>query len=197
MRRLLCPLLCLLLTACLNRPDSLAPVVTITSPPAGTVQRAEGLEVRGYALDDDGIQSIRVNSGEFMSDPSYAGERGNKLVEFGFRVQGVRGGQQEYRIEVADASGRTTTLDYLIQIDEEAPVITIEGVEPVPGNQLRVSGVVTDNNLVARIFVNDEELFFSPAEQRRFTMTTLQTGGAVRVVAYDQAGNRAVAEATP
>lgn len=189
--------LMLLLAGCLSRPDSLAPVVTITSPPAGTVQRAEGLTVRGYALDDDGIQSLRVRGSEFLDSPIYASERGNKLIEFSFTVQEVSGGQQEYRIEVTDGSGRTSTLDYLIQIDEEPPVITIESVEPVPGNQLRVSGVVSDNNAVARILVNDEELVFAPTEQRRFTMTTLQTGGAVRVVAYDQAGNRAAVEATP
>jgi hypothetical protein len=187
----------LFLAACVGRPDSLAPIITITEPPTGTVQRAEGLTVTGYALDDSGIAAIRVNgSANFLDNPGYQNERGNKLVQFWFQPGEIQAGQRTFTIEVEDVSGRVSTLDYVVQIDTEPPVIEIDRIEFVAGNQLRVSGLVRDNDRVARIAVNDEELPFSPVEQRRFSVT-IPRAEAVRVVAYDQAGNRAVAEETP
>ncbi len=191
---LLFTLLSLVLTACFNRPDSLAPLVTITDPPTGTVRRAAGLEVWGYALDDDGITSIRVNNSEnFFASPSYARERGNRLVRFGFGAAEIQAGQRRFTVEVEDGSGRVTTLLYEIQIDTEAPVISAE-LEAVASDQVRVSGLVSDNDRVTRILIgdgeNDNELSFSPVEQRRFSLV-IPRSETVRLVAFDQAGNEA------
>ena len=49
------------LAGCLNRTDSLAPVVSITDPRSGATRTTEDLVIAGYALDDEGIAAIRVN----------------------------------------------------------------------------------------------------------------------------------------
>ena len=66
-------LLSLALSACVERSDSLAPLVNITFPRSGTVRSAENLQISGYALDDEGIRSLRVNGLDLLGARIYEG----------------------------------------------------------------------------------------------------------------------------
>ena len=125
-----------LLSGCAGRGDSLEPLITITDPRSGTVRTADGLTIRGYAYDDEGIRAIRVDGTDLLSSDAYAGERNKKLVQFGFRPQEVAEGRWASTIVVEDVTGQTTTLPYPLQIDLTAPTLALEPLTRLQDGQL-------------------------------------------------------------
>ncbi len=185
LRGLILPLLGLL-TACVGRGDALAPVVTITEPQGGAVRAGSELQIIGYAMDDVGVASIRVDGSELLDAPVYAGERGKKLINFGLRPRQVREGLWRSELLVTDVDGRTTKLIFPLEIDGTPPTVDITGVEGLADGRSRVSGVARDNDLVERIMVGEVSQSFSPAAQVPFTF---DTDGEVSLTVTDQAGN--------
>ncbi len=170
----------------MNRGDSLAPVVTITEPRSGTVRTGDELRIIGYALDDEGIASIRVDGTELLADEAFAGERGKRLINFGFRPQAVGEGTWRSLITVTDTTGRATTLEFPLEIDSTPPTAEITSVEGLGGSRSRVTGVARDNDLVGEIIVNGTALSFTPASEVTFTQ---DVEGALVIEVIDQAGN--------
>lgn len=179
------------LAGCTGRGDALAPMITITEPQGGAVQAGSDLRIVGYALDDGGITSIRVDGTEILDARGYTGERGKKLINFGFRPRRVREGLWRSELVVADVDGRSTQLSFPLEIDGTPPTVEITGVEGLSGGRTRVSGVARDNDLVGRITVGadtaaEDTLSFTPAAQVPFTF---ETDGDISVRVTDQAGN--------
>lgn len=183
-RLLLLPLLPLV--GCVGRGDALAPVVTITEPQGGAVRAESDVQIVGYAMDDVGVESIRVDDTEFLDAPGYAAERGKKLINFGFRPRLVREGLWRSEILVTDVDGRTTRLTFPLEIDGTPPTVEISSVEGLEGDRRRISGVARDNDLVGSISVGEDARSFSPAAQVPFTF---ETAGEIDLTVTDQAGN--------
>ncbi len=183
---------CLLLglSACMNRSDSLAPLVNITSPKSGTVRTAENLQISGYALDDEGIRSVRVNGLDLLAERIYEGQRDKKLVRFAFIPQSVGEGQWASTIEVTDIDGRVTALDFPLEIDTTPPTLEITGVEGLAEDRVRVVGVARDNDQVGRVSVSGTDISFIPAPQVSFSLDVARAG--LEIIVTDQAGNRIV-----
>ena len=175
-----------LLSGCAGRGDVLAPVVTITEPQGTTVRAESDLQIVGYAMDDTGVSSIRVDGTEILDAPGYAGERGKKLINFGFRPRQVREGLWRSEIIVTDVNGRKTALSFPLEIDGTPPTVTLTGVESLGGGRTRVSGTAQDNGLVSKITAGTTVLSFTPAAQVPFTF---ETTGSVELTVTDQAGN--------
>jgi len=180
-----------LLAGCAGRGDALAPVITIIEPQGGAVRAGSDLRIVGYAMDDTGVASIRVDGTELLDAPVLAGERGKKLINFGFRPRRVREGLWRSELAVTDVDGRTTQLAFPLEIDGTPPTVEITGVEGLSEGRTRVSGVARDNDLVGRITVGADTaaadtLSFTPAAQVPFTF---ETDGDVSVRVSDQAGN--------
>jgi hypothetical protein len=116
--------LCFILTSCITRSDAMAPMITIVEPASGTTRSADKLIVRGYAMDDSGINAIRVSvnnaESDLLSADQYKNERGKKLINFAFGVNQA-GDQFAANIVVDDTTGRSTTLPYTIIIDNTKP----------------------------------------------------------------------------
>ena len=191
MRQTFLPLLLLgaALGGCVGRGDALAPVLTITEPRSGTVRPGGDLQVVGYAMDDTGVSSLRVDGTEILDAPGYEGERDKKLVNFGFRPRQVREGLWRSEIVVTDSSGQSTALTFPLEIDGTPPTVALTGVEQLGGGRTRVSGVASDNDLVSEVVAPDGPLSFTPAAQYAFTF---ETAGEVVMTVRDEAGNETV-----
>ena len=184
--RTLWTLLWLLLGGCVERGDALAPVVTITEPQGSAVRAESELQIIGYAMDDTGVASIRVDGTELLDAPVFADERGKKLINFGFRPRQVEEGLWRSEITVTDLDGRVTQLVFPLTIDGTPPTIEVTGVEGLDGGRRRVSGVARDNDVVARIEAGGTVRSFSPAAQVPFTFETI---GEITLRVVDGAGN--------
>ncbi len=174
------------LSACAGRGDALAPVVTITEPQGGAVRAGTELRIVGYAMDDVGVASIKADGAELLDYPALAGERGKKLINFGFRPQQVREGLWRSQLTVTDVDGRTTGLTLPLTIDGAPPTVDITGVEGLADGRRRVSGVARDDDLVKSVMIGENMLSLSPAVQVSFTFPT---DGTLSVTVTDQAGN--------
>lgn len=175
-------LLSALLSGCFSRGDSLAPIVTL-DPPDGAVRPADRLDVLGYALDDEGISSVRVRQTDLLVE----GEAGKKLVQFGFRPN-VQDSQFAATIVVEDTSGNVTSREYSLQIDAQAP--TLEGLEvtQLESGRLRVSGVARDNDLIKTITVAGQSAPFVASEERAFSLD-VDPAEDMSIEIEDRAGN--------
>ncbi len=164
-------LLALILTGCITRSDAMAPRITIVEPASGTTRSADNLVVRGYAMDDSGINSIRVNVNdketELLDSEQLKNEKGKKLINFGFRANQV-GDRFLANIVVDDTTGRTTTLPYELIIDTIKPTIEITGVTDLGDNRLRVVGIARDNDKVKSIVIAGQALSFLPQAEQPF-----------------------------
>lgn len=188
--------LILLLSGCLTRGDSLAPIVTISDPRSGTVQTAEDLVVRGYAMDDEGISAIRVNETDLLSSPIYEGIRGKKLVRFGFNTPDINEGQWTVTLTVEDTSGRVTIKPYTLEIDKTPPVLELGAVSSLADGRLRVAGVVRDNTQLRKVSVNEAELALGAVGEHSFSLT-IAASDSVTITVEDSAGNRTAETFTP
>jgi hypothetical protein len=168
--------LALTLSACINRPDAMDPMVTIVSPANGTARNADDIIVRGYAMDDGGIRAIRVGNTDLLSTDTYKNEPGKRLVQFAFVVE--------------DMSGRTKTLPYELIIDTTPPTIEVSEVTPLGNGNVRVAGVAKDNNTVQSIVIAGETLSFIPQAEQLFN-SDVPTSEVMEIVVTDSAGNAA------
>ena len=178
----------LLLASCVGRSDSLAPMIAITDPRSGATRSTEDLRISGYAMDDQGVASIRVDGVDLLQNELYAGERGKGLVNFAFTKPNVADGELTMVLEVTDVSGRTTTETYTLILDATPPTVELTSVEPAAGNRLRVEGVARDNIGVSSVRIGGVPLAFTPGPEFAFSVLVEDVVGA-EVVAEDGAGN--------
>ncbi len=183
-------ILAALLTSCLGRSDSLAPVIAITDPRSGATRSTEDLRISGYAMDDEGIASIRVDGLDLLANDIYAAERGKGLVHFAFTKPNVADGELTMVLEVTDVSGRTTTETYTLILDATPPTVELTSVEAAAGNRLRVEGVARDNIGVTSVRIGGVPLAFTPGPEFSFSVLVENTADA-QVVVEDGAGNSA------
>ncbi len=186
----------LLLSGCLDRQDAMAPIIAIYDPPSGTVQSLSTPNVFGYVMDDVGIRSIKVDQVDLLEAPAYASERGKKLIQFGFRLAEGQEGDFSATITAEDVNGRTTTMAYVLQIDQTPPTIELFDVSRVSGNRLRISGIARDNIAVKSIEVAGVVVPFFPSTEQAFNLDVDITDN-MQIVVTDEAGNRTVQQLNP
>lgn len=182
-------LLALLASGCLGRDDALAPIVAIREPKSGTTRTTEDLRIVGYAMDDEGIEEIRVGGTDLLSYDVYASERGKRFVEFAFTIPDLSDGETTTRIVVVDGSGRQATYEHALRIDTTPPTLELTAVTALGGGLLRVEGVARDDDAVSAIRIDDVPLQFPPSTEHRFSLD-VAAGPDARVVVEDSAGNQ-------
>lgn len=185
---LLAPLLGALLGSCARKVDSFKPRIVVTSPDGGGVGRARALTIRGYALDDQGIERITVDG---KAIPIQPGSR--KIANFAFQTQ-VQGNKATYLIGALDAAGNKSVLEVPITVDGKAPALRATRVER-SGNLIRVTGVATDDNGVTEVLVDGKRLNITSGTRVDFYAET--TGVYADLEAVDGAGNRTRLRAQP
>ncbi len=181
--------LVLALSGCLDRSDSMAPIVSITDPKSGTTRTTDNLNIVGYAMDDSGVQAIKINGTDVLGDSAYAGERGKKLIRFRFTVSGLADGEVTSHIDVTDVAGRTSSLNYQLTIDNTPPTVELSNVGAAGAGQLHVEGRARDNTRVARITIDGQPLAFTPGPDVPFSVD-VATAPDGTIVVEDSAGNQ-------
>lgn len=185
-------LLLLVLAGCVGRSDSLAPRIAITDPRSGATRSTDALTISGFAMDDSGISSIRVDGADLLENPLYANERGKGLINFAFTKPNVADGELTMVLEVTDVSGRTTTETYVLTLDATPPTVELTTVEALGNGRLRVEGVARDNIALSSVRINDVPLAFTPGDEFSFSVLVADVEDG-QVVVEDGAGNRASA----
>lgn len=188
MRFVIVAILCLLLSSCVKRADSLEPIVNITNPANGTVSSSDNLSIVGFAMDDEGIRAIRVGSTDILQTEQLKAERGKRLIQFSFRPALIKEGQWGAEIVVEDSSGRKKRLNYSLSIDATPP--TVKVIKPSNENgMIRVVGAARDNQALGKIIVNGVEVAFSAGKEKFFTVD-VESAETIQVIVVDEAGNQ-------
>lgn len=182
------------LSACLSRRDALVPIVTIYDPPNGATQSLGKPTVRGYAMDDNGIVSIRVNNTDLLEAPVYADEKGKKLIQFFFEIS-QQSGEFAADITVEDRAGNVQTLPYKLVIDVEDPTVEASA-ERLSSSRLRVTGIARDNDAVKSVTVEGVAQAFIAAPEQAFNVD-VTTSGEATIVVEDRAGNQVTLVVSP
>lgn len=177
----------LILAGCIKREDSFPAVITITEPKAGTARSTEQINVFGYALDDRGIMAIRVDGVDLLSHERFASERGKSLVHFGFTGQAIREGELTYLIEVVDADGNVTSLNYTLTVDITPPTLELS-VTALGGGRFNLVGTARDNIAVSSMRIGGVPYTFIPGPEVTFDLANVSP--EVRTIEiFDSAGN--------
>lgn len=180
----------LALSACVHRTDSMAPTIAITEPRSGTTRSSDDLRISGYALDDAGIASIKVDGADLMQDSLYASERGKRLVQFAFTKPNLQDGELRLVLEVTDVNGRSSLERYVLTLDATPPTVELTKVESVAGGRIRVEGVARDNMRLSSIRINGVPLAFTPGTEYSFSVIVDAVSDG-QIVVEDSAGNTA------
>jgi len=168
--------------------DTVAPVVTITTPVNGSTINTSTVTVSGTATDNFGVTSLTVN-GNAVTVTSGSFSTTVTLVT----------GSNTITVVASDAAGNSATATVTVTAtDTTAPVVTI--IEPVNGSTVNtstvtVSGTATDDVGVTSLTVNGASVTLTNGSFS--TTVTLVTGtNTITVVASDAAGNSATATVT-
>ena len=138
-----------LLTSCSRSGDDTPPFLGITQPRSGAISEGQKVAVAGYAFDDTGVASVRVNGKEVL--PS--NQAGKKLTQFSFLVEAQRGGKVELEVAAEDVSGQSRKITLPLILDTQKPKLILDRVEVTEDNLLRIVGKATDDVEVDRVVV--------------------------------------------
>ncbi len=176
------------LSGCLARSDAVAPMVAIREPKAGTTRTTQDLRIVGYAMDDSGIQEIRVDGTDLLDFDVYRSERGKRFVEFAFTIPDLTDGETTTRIVATDVHGRQTTLLHTLTIDTTPPTLELTSVTTLGDGRTRIEGVARDDVAVSAIRIDGAPLQFVPAPEHRFSIDVALAADA-EIEVEDSAGN--------
>lgn len=170
----------LCLSGCARTTDNFTPRIVVGGSEGGTVAQSAQAAVRGYVLDDTGVQQITVDGKPVQIEGSA------KIAHFTFQPQ-AKTGKAQYTIKATDAAGHTGVLAVNVIVDATPPQLKVTSFTR-SRNLIRVAGVATDNNRVAQIMIDGNRLNISPGQKVEFYAET--TGIYADLEAFDAAGNK-------
>jgi hypothetical protein len=178
-----------LLAACARDTDSFSPQIVITSPSSGAVTPSPNLEVKGYVIDDTGVQKLVLNgSQDLMAKPPLNAFVGRKLIKFSIPLRDIEAGSNTFELRALDVNGREGKRELELRVDTQKPKVEIDTLSGQEST-VTISGRATDNIKVSRITVNGIVLNYPPASSLPFYTTVARTR-YVRVVVEDSVGNK-------
>ncbi|GEM47387.1 hypothetical protein [Deinococcus cellulosilyticus] len=179
-------LLLLVLTGCTRNSDGITPQIILQEPSSGAITRAGKALVKGYAFDEAGVQSIKINDTELFTVKGYASKKGKRIVPFSFQTDG-KTSVSSYVIQVSDSSNNKTRLELPIRVDQKAPQITIKRVDR-DLNTMRIEGVVKDNVKVQDVLVGGVSIGVTAGAEVPFYAEVPPQDTTVSAI--DSAGNK-------
>ena len=149
--------------------DRSPPVLDILEPIAGTITSKTSIHVKGVARDDIYVDAITVGNRPLLVD------RAKPEVRFEMEVPLPQKSNQ-IRVVVTDLVGRTTTTDFVVEVDREGPVFSLRNIRlSTDGKTARLKGTAYDPHQLARVAVNGIPLPIDPNQ------TTLEIDQAFRL----------------
>jgi hypothetical protein len=188
--RVLIPLILLVsLASCARDTDSFSPQIVITSPSSGAVTPSPNLEIKGYVIDDSGVQKLVLNgSQDLMAKPPLNAFVGRKMVKFSIPLRDIEVGSNTFELRALDINGREGKRELELRVDNQKPKVEIDTLSGQE-NTVTISGRATDNIKVLRVSVNGAALNVSPASSVTFYASVPRTR-YVRIVVEDSVGNK-------
>jgi hypothetical protein len=180
-------LLCLV--ACARDTDSFSPQIVITSPSSGAVTPSPKLEIKGYVIDDAGVQKLVLNGQQdLMAKPPLNAFVGRKMVKFSIPLRDIEVGSNTFELRALDINGREGKRELELRVDTQKPKVEIDTLSGQE-NTVTISGRATDNVKVLHVSVNGAALNVSPASSVTFYASVPRTR-YVRVLVEDSVGNK-------
>jgi len=160
--------------------DRTAPVLNLESSSAEEVTNSLTKVVRGVAVDDTFIASIKVADQPVDMEPA----PGKKI----FRTEvPLIEGENRIRIVASDLAGRTTENHLTVYSDRQGPRIEIEELV-ARDNRVTLQGNVMDNMEVAFLRINNKHWPIT-GQARGYGFKLVLPDETITIVAGDQAGN--------
>ena len=179
----------LILAACARDTDSFSPQIVITSPSSGAVTPSPNLEVKGYVIDDSGVQKLVLNgSQDLMAKPPLNAFVGRKMVKFSIPLRDIEAGSNTFELRALDVNGREGKRELELRVDTQKPKVEIDTLSGQEGT-VTISGRAFDNIKVLRVSVNGAPLNVSPSSSVTFYASVPRTR-YVRIVVEDSVGNK-------
>jgi hypothetical protein len=179
----------LILASCARETDSFSPQIVITSPSSGAVTPSPKLEIKGYVIDDAGVQKLVLNGQQdLMAKPPLNAFVGRKMVRFSIPLRDIEVGSNTFELRALDVNGREGKRELELRVDTQKPKVEIDTLSGQE-NTVTISGRATDNVKVLRVSVNGAALNVSPASSVTFYASVPRTR-YVRIVVEDSVGNK-------
>jgi hypothetical protein len=188
--RVLIPMILLVsLASCARDTDSFSPQIVITSPSSGAVTPSPNLEIKGYVIDDSGVQKLVLNGQQdLMAKPPLNAYVGRKMVKFSIPLRDIEVGSNTFELRALDINGREGKRELELRVDNQKPKVEIDTLSGQE-NTVTISGRATDNIKVLRVSVNGAALNVSPASSVTFYASVPRTR-YVRILVEDSVGNK-------
>ncbi|MFN8509648.1 MAG: hypothetical protein U0Z75_03655 [Deinococcaceae bacterium] len=182
----ICMALALGLVACKRENDGFSPKIVVTEPEADQISADHTKRVRGYVVDDHGIERIDVNGFPLFVASQGMSQGAPKIQAFDFQSD-VRAGKAAYVIRATDTDGLKSTRVLPIQVDAQKPKLSITQAERRAG-VTRIVGVATDNVKVKEVRIDGSPLEIQPSARVEFYFESSQSQASI--VVEDAVGNR-------
>jgi hypothetical protein len=177
------------LASCARDTDSFSPQIVITSPSSGAVTPSPKLEIKGYVIDDAGVQKLVLNGQQdLMAKPPLNAFVGRKMVRFSIPLRDIEVGSNTFELRALDINGREGKRELELRVDTQKPKVEIDTLSGQE-NTVTISGRATDNVKVLRVSVNGAALNVSPASSVTFYASVPRTR-YVRILVEDSVGNK-------
>jgi hypothetical protein len=177
------------LASCARDTDSFSPQIVITSPSSGAITPKPNLEIKGYVIDDAGVQKLVLNGQQdLMAKPPLNAFVGRKMVRFSIPLRDIELGSNTFELRALDINGREGKRELELRVDTKKPTVEIDTLTGQE-NSVTISGRASDNIKVLKVTVNGVELNVSPAPSTPFYGVLPRTR-YVRIVVEDSVGNK-------
>jgi hypothetical protein len=189
LRVLIALILVVSLASCARDTDSFSPQIVITSPSSGAVTPSPNLEIKGYVIDDSGVQKLVLNGAQdLMAKPPLNAFVGRKMVKFSIPLRDIDAGSSTFELRALDINGREGKRELELRVDNQKPKVEIDTLSGQE-NTVTISGRATDNIKVLRVSVNGAALNVSPASSVTFYASVPRTR-YVKILVEDSVGNK-------
>jgi hypothetical protein len=177
------------LASCARDTDSFSPQIVITSPSSGAITPKPNLEIKGYVIDDSGVQKLVLNGQQdLMTKPPLNAFVGRKMVKFSIPLRDIEVGSNTFELRALDINGREGKRELELRVDTKKPTVEIDTLTGQE-NTVTIAGRASDNIKVLKVTVNGVELNVSPAPSTPFYGVLPRTR-YVRLVVEDSVGNK-------
>lgn len=131
--------------------DKTPPMMEIAYPPNQSYTNQSQLTFKGKALDDTLVKEIWVGSEAVVIPVA------EKEVSFEQKLV-LSPGWNNFKLRAVDITGKQSSLDWSVFLDQEGPEVSIADIRPLAGAELEVSGEVLDQAPISRLVFNNREV---------------------------------------
>lgn len=178
--------------------DRTKPAVSISTPANGTLTNSSESAINGVASDSNGIEKVdfTVNEidslgGSYLASVTSGTATGTDAWDF--NITGLTSGFYRIKVQAFDNAGNWRYSYHDIEVDLDAPLVTINTIEDSTDTTPTITGTVDDNDAVVTVSINGTDYAATNNGDGTWTLEVvdpLAVGDyTVQAFATDVAGN--------